>query len=464
MRVLRPWGGKAVIGRLATMREIERGALPGTGDWTHQYGNAANTLTSTDKLVQRPLGMLWFTDFAHLRMPDRHGRGPAPLFADGRLFVLGVHGVYAINAYNGRLLWEYPVANILKPFDQEHILGTAVTGSPYCYGRESIYARHENYALRIDAATGKLRARFTTPAARGEPGRTWGYLATNEDVLLGSTANDDHVTMWAWREGDMRDMPGESDSLFALDAVSGEHLWTYEAADSIRHNAVAAGAGTVYLIDRPLAQDDLLNRQKRRGPKSPDLVLAGEPAGHPHGALLALDARTGQLRWKANHEIFGTMLALSVPHDVLVMTYQHNHAYRLRSEIGGRMAAYQASTGKRLWEVSAAHQSRIMINGSTIYSQAGAWNLLTGEKLPFRLTRSYGCGTLAGSEKMLLFRSGTLGYRDLSTDRTENYGGIRPGCWINAIPAGGLVLMPDATHGCTCSYLNKAYVALVPMQ
>ena len=27
-----------------------------------------------------------------------------------------------------------------------------------------------------------------------------------------------------------------------------------------------------------------------------------------------------------------------------------------------------------------------------------------------------------------------------------------------------IMLMPDATHGCTCSYLNKAYVALVPMQ
>jgi hypothetical protein len=149
---------------------------------------------------------------------------------------------------------------------------------------------------------------------------------------------------------------------------------------------------------------------------------------------------------------------------VLVMTYQHNHTYRLRSEVGGRMAGYQASTGKLLWDVNAAHQSRIMLNGSTIYAQAGAWNLLTGEQIPFRFIRSYGCGTLAGCENLLVFRSATLGYRDLSTDRTENYGGIRPGCWINVIPAGGLVLMPDATHGCTCSYLNKAHIALQPMR
>ncbi|MBL7134253.1 MAG: chitobiase/beta-hexosaminidase C-terminal domain-containing protein, partial [Phycisphaerae bacterium] len=64
---------------------------------------------------------------------------------------------------------------------------------------------------------------------------------------------------------------------------------------------------------------------------------------------------------------------------------------------------------------------------------------------------------------MLLFRSATLGYRDVLADRpTTDYGGIRPGCWINTIPAGGLVLMPDATTGCKCSYLNKATIALQP--
>jgi len=64
---------------------------------------------------------------------------------------------------------------------------------------------------------------------------------------------------------------------------------------------------------------------------------------------------------------------------------------------------------------------------------------------------------------MLLFRSATLGYRDLLGDRpTANVGGIRPGCWINVIPTGGLVLMPDATTGCKCSYLNAATIALQP--
>jgi hypothetical protein len=54
------------------------------------------------------------------------------------------------------------------------------------------------------------------------------------------------------------------------------------------------------------------------------------------------------------------------------------------------------------------------------------------------------------SLQMLVFHSATLGYFDLTgTRRTENYDGIRPGCWRNAI-------MADAASGCTCGYLNQA--------
>ncbi len=88
---------------------------------------------------------------------------------------------------------------------------------------------------------------------------------------------------------------------------------------------------------------------------------------------------------------------------------------------------------------------------------------MTGRRLKFDFARSYGCGILAGSTRLLVYRSATIGYYDLEGARkTENYGGIRPGCWINAIPAGGLVLMADAASWCTCSYLNQATIALEP--
>ena len=93
--------------------------------------------------------------------------------------------------------------------------------------------------------------------------------------------------------------------------------------------------------------------------------------------------------------------------------------------------------------------------------RSGSWDLLTGDDQPFDFTRSYGCGQIAASKNLLLFRSATMSYKALTRDAgTENFGGVRPGCWINTLPVGGLVLVPDASAGCKCSYQNRSWVAL----
>jgi hypothetical protein len=77
------------------------------------------------------------------------------------------------------------------------------------------------------------------------------------------------------------------------------------------------------------------------------------------------------------------------------------------------------------------------------------------------LKKTYGCGQLSGSKNLLMFRSGTLSYADMSQNTgVMNFGGVRPGCWINSLPVGGLVLVPDASAGCQCSYQNRSWVAL----
>lgn len=132
------------------------------------------------------------------------------------------------------------------------------------------------------------------------------------------------------------------------------------------------------------------------------------------------------------------------------------------------MSGFRASDGAVIWSiptgVQSSPKSRPVLIDDRIFIEPLSWNIKTGEKLDIPFDRSYGCGMVAASRHIMLFRSGTLGYRDLDNPgrQTESYGGIRPGCWINAIPAGGLVLMPDATEGCNCSYLMRATVALKP--
>lgn len=107
------------------------------------------------------------------------------------------------------------------------------------------------------------------------------------------------------------------------------------------------------------------------------------------------------------------------------------------------------------------YRTRPLINDDVIYAEGGAWKLKTDELVAWNFERSYGCGQIAGSAHLMVFRSATLGYLDLTRDvGTENFGGTRAGCWFNAIPAGGMVLVPDGSSKCACSYQLRAWLAL----
>lgn len=457
-RLLRPGGGVALIGSAGSAKAVRRAPLAGAGEWTHQYHDPGNSLCGEDQLIRGPLRMLWFGS-PDLRLPNRHGRAPAPLVANGRLFAEGVDGLRALDAYNGRELWEFPLPDVLKPYHQEHIMGAAGTGSNFCLGAGSVFVHTGARCLRLDQATGRQTAGIDAPPlADGKPGR-WGYVAFADGTLFGSLADEGHLVPYRFGKSDMGGMFTESRTLLAMDPGSGKVRWRYDAAESVRNNTIAIAGGKVFLIDRAKADETA----DRRGLKTPQ----------PTGVLLALDAKSGKVLWRSEKDIYGTMLAVSGSHPVVLMCYQDTR-FKLSSELGGRMTALEAATGKRLWDIRARTISRPLINGRTIYAQPHAWDLLTGrqktvrdrrtgKETPWAFARSYGCGTISSAPGMLLFRSATLGYRDVLADRpTTDYGGIRPGCWINTIPAGGLVLMPDATTGCKCSYLNKATIALQP--
>ena len=58
-----------------------------------------------------------------------------------------------------------------------------------------------------------------------------------------------------------------------------------------------------------------------------------------------------------------------------------------------------------------------------------------------------------------------MGYFKLDDQKAgvQNYGGVRTGCFINIVPAGGGVMAPDSTEYCKCSYLNKTWFVLQPV-
>ena len=474
-RIQRPYGGALCVGGPDVMRVTVRGPLEGAGSWTHNLADAGNTMGSGDTIARAPLGMLWYQDET-LETVDRHGKNVAPLAANGVLLREGIHALKALDAYNGTLLWELKSPGILAAYQEGTQIGAAQIGSTYCIADDIVYVRRGDHCLFLGLFTGKQLAVATAPKFPGGKHGRWGYIACDGGVLVGGLMNETYVVKCNHGDGGPRlqkpmdDHLTETSLLFAMDAKTGKLKWTFAPKRSIRNNAIAMGNGLVHLIDREPAEIDKLLRtevEARRRGKQPLPV-------HPTGILLALDAQTGQVKWRDGERIFGTALGLSTRRDVLLMGYGKVGFPRPSDTLRG-MRACKASTGERLWE-SQQGSTRPALVGRTIYGFPLAWDLLTGRQrmveapkpgqrtgAPWRIEgKGQGCGLVAGCDHLLLLRSATIGYYDLDRDGgwLENYGGLRAGCFINAIPACGIVLAPDDTRACRCSYQNQATVAL----
>ncbi|QDT90323.1 PQQ-like beta-propeller repeat protein [Gimesia algae] len=455
-RLQRPYGGQLCWGPVEKLQVETKADLKGAGSWTHQYSNSTNTVNSDDEIVKGPLKMYWYRD-VDFQIPNRHGQGPAPLVNRGVMVVGGLHGLCGLDAYNGHTLWKYKLKNNLTDMNGiHHDVSTAEVGSNFCLGGDYAFVCKDEFCHQIELKTGKLVRKISTPVSRDDPNQNWGYLGYHQGVIYGTVSNDAHYTSPRYKGLTLRN---ESVLFYAIDAKTGNVLWTYQPEYSIRNNAITIGNDSVFLVDREIAKADHIKEARRNGRPNPP---SAEDAQRK-GKLKAFQAKTGKDLWEDDQDVFGTQLAVSEDHEILLMFYQgiRHKFFRLPSEVGGRLAAIDAKSGKRIWDIKAEYQSHPIINGDKIYAQGGAWELKTGTPVDFQFDRSYGCGQISASKHMMVFRSATLGYVDLTRKAgVENFGGIRLGCYINAIPAGGLVLVPDGSSQCNCSYQMQAWFAL----
>ena len=147
---------------------VRDGPLPGAADWTHQYADAANSVVSRDQRVKAPLGLLWFGGPPNDEVLPRHGHGPSPQVAGGRLFIEGRNMLRALDIYTGRLLWQKDLPDLGLFYDNtSHQSGAGEIGSNYVSLDESVYAVYGDAILELDAATGNVKREFK---AEAEPG------------------------------------------------------------------------------------------------------------------------------------------------------------------------------------------------------------------------------------------------------------------------------------------------------
>ena len=119
--------------------------------------------------------------------------------------------------------------------------------------------------------------------------------------------------------------------------------------------------------------------------------------------------------------------------------------------------------------------NRPAVIGNEIFAEPWAFDLhtgkpktrphpLTGQESTWRFSRpGHHCGVITATPNMMFFRSGFIGYYDLYQDSgTRHFAGQRLGCWINAIPGNGLVMIPEASAGCVCQFSIASTVVMEP--
>jgi hypothetical protein len=377
---------------------------------------------------------------------------------------MGVDFIRCRDAYNGHVLWETRLPNVGRPYRDPHYSGTYTQGSNWCLGAGELFVHDRKECFVLDAATGAIVRRI---AAGEAAGGAWGFIACRDGILFGTEEGEAFVMPAEWMHQFYDKRRTQGKRLFAVDPATGKTLWSHAPRHSVIRDSIAIGGGKVFFIDG-LVPD-------RVGPNRQDEI--------PRPAVVALDAETGQPQWQSDGPVYGTMLAVSEKHDVLVSAYAGQGMRGLTSDLGTGMAAYRASTGEKLWDDdSLRYNVRPVVVDDTIISQhavprqrsflPSAWDLKTG-KLKLRRNPVSGtlepwafgtlirCGLFAASENLMVFRA----WETVSVDLTQDQGftivkGLRVGCWLSAIPAGGMVLLPNNVPYCYCSFMHRTAMGL----
>ena len=442
---------------------VERGPLSGAGEWTHMWADLGNTACSGDTRTTDHSKVLWFGEPGPRLMVDRHWEPVSPLYKHGRLFVPGLDRIVCVDAYNGARLWDLEAPNSSR-IAMMRDAGYLVLDDRF------LYVAVEGECLEVDVDTGQIGGALHVSAE----GRDWGYLAVDAKRLFGSEQlpKASYLAASTGRgaegnqlgRGDNRFLI-TSTALFCRDKVSGAELWHYGNPEAVIANpTVCIGDGGVFFFES--AEPSCVSDDDGR-------VLMADFTKDAGEFLVKLDRESGQILWRHQHDVVCRhVFHLSYAKGILLAsgctTVSGNYWYHLR--------AYSAENGSLLWERDldstfgaddANHgkqDKHAMIIGDTVQLKQGSFELATGNPLGLAFNTS-NCADCAASMNHVFTRN-----NGVATIISLNEGGdgaplcsvLRPGCYISIIPAGGVIMLPAFSAGCTCGHSIQTSIAWLP--
>lgn len=436
---------------------IERGPLPGAGQWTKMWGDLGNTACSRDQRITGDWRVLWFGQPGPRILVERHARAMTDLYKNGKWIIPGAHRVTCVDAYNGARLWQLQIPDSSRVGINSDAGWVTVTD-------DHVYVVAQNKCLKLDPDTGKHQDTFHCPGQDMD----WGYIAADGQRLFGSEQKKDASIIrgvggnhWRTSHGDNRPVV-TSRRLFCLNARSGQEIWTYEGNSAIANPTICMSHDAVFFIESR-APDAVSARDGR-------VPLAAFTAGESE-YLVKLAGGSGERLWQKQLELdVRHSLYLSYASGMLLASgarTDQNYVYDL--------AAFKAENGALIWSKTRIDSGKAndshgyqdkhpMIVGNSVYFKYGSFNLHTGDSLEFTFGSS-NCSDFAASATHFFGRNEgcasiySLAYNGVSRKLSPV---IRPGCYISIIPAGGIIMLPAYSSGCTCDYPIQTSIAWQP--
>ncbi|MCH2161779.1 MAG: PQQ-like beta-propeller repeat protein, partial [Phycisphaerales bacterium] len=434
---------------------IARGQpIEGAAPWSHMYGGpdnsayAGETLGGAEQFGE--LDLQWAGRPGPRYQSDRGNRKPSPLAANGRLFMQGLDRVIAVDAYNGIVLWELGLPELRR-------FNVPRDCSNWCTDGTQLFLATADRATVLDAATGRIDATIPVPAPT--KGFHWGFIAREADLLVGSTvaAEAPFTEYWGSEHWyDTKDGPLAakvcSDSIFALDAESGEMAWS-RSEGLVVNSTITITPDSICFLE---CRDPLLRAEDNRR-------LTGERFWKSLH-LVALDLETGKPRWERPAE--------PVPGTSLVAMVAAEGRLVLQTSNTGVFAVYvfNAETGEMEWRSNykwetdhhGKHLSRPLVVEGRMYLRPLTIDLATGEVLASTFPEGHQCGTYTASRDALFLRAGEMAMWDRDSGSATRLSRVRPDCWISSIPAEGMLLSPEGGGGCSCGSWMETSMGLLP--
>lgn len=447
-RVLHPLAKAYAGGKEVASKPVPQGLQ----SWSHPYLAPDNNTQSYDKVARYP----YLTQF--LGEPMFGCISEVTVASGGRVFKAFGHiafkeisndvlnTLYAINGYNGQILWKRKLKE-----------GFMIHRNTMIATPDVLYMADGESCKLIDARTGEIRREIKPPADK-VGGTVWKWMALQDGVLYAMIGGEEVQTAlqpgrasgyggwpWGmWRGYDYKDPAkswGFGRNLLAIDVSSGDILWNHAEEEYLDGRAVCLRDGRIY-------------------------------AYSPDNFLMCLDAKTGKPVWKSSDKEmlegvgangraqgyirgFATTCYMKAGEDMLYFAGPQRE----------RLAAVSAKDGKLAWTFGDGNFQLVLRDG-LVYAfgkQGGSSHKLdpaTGKSLATFPGRR-ACTRATGSIDSMFCRArgGTIRLVP-GSDKVEHIAPMRPACHDGVIVSDGFLYWGPWI--CACQLSLFGHIGLGP--